>query len=229
MIVPRTMMDGEMAGETEAVQAYRQLRDLIIRTELLPGSVLVEATLMKQLGVGRTPLRDALHRLDHEGLVEIVPRRGTFVTEVTLSDLQQVFEVRSGLEDIVARLAVERCTAADLRRAAELLASVQRQVAGDESDVQLDAALHRLLLQMSRNPLLEDLYRRVSDASLRLLFLTNCGMEDRAEQLRTFQDVYDALEARDAERLAHVLRGHVRSFRDRVSRSIFSAADSMMT
>ena len=77
---------------------------------------------MKNLSVGRTPLRDALHHLAHEGLVEILPRRGTFVTEVTLSDLQQVFEVRSGLEDIVARLAVERCTPEDLEAVAELRA-----------------------------------------------------------------------------------------------------------
>ena len=82
---------------------------------------------------------------------------------------------------------------------------------------------------MGRNPLLESLYRRVSDASLRLLYLTNCGMEDRAEQIATFQAVADALAGRDADALADVLRGHVRSFRDRVSRSIFSTADLMMT
>lgn len=217
-----------MTGDTEAVHAYRRLREKIIRTELLPGTVLVEAVLMEQLGVGRTPLRDALHRLDHEGLVEIVPRRGTFVTEVTLSDLQQVFEVRSGLEDIVARLAVERCTPDDLRRIEELLTSVKQQATTDESDVELDSELHRVLLAMSRNPLLEELYQRVADASLRLLYLTRCGMEDRAEQIHTFQEVYDALAARDADRLTNVLRSHVRAFRDRVSRSIFSAADVMM-
>jgi DNA-binding GntR family transcriptional regulator len=218
-----------MAGETEAAQAYRQLRDLIIRTELPPGAPLVEAELMERLAVGRTPLRDALHHLDHEGLVEILPRRGTFVTEVTLSDLQQVFEVRSGLEDIVARLAVERCMPDDLEKVGELLARVARNQRLNESDVELDAELHRQLLRIARNPLLETLYRRVSDASLRLLYLTHCGMEDRAEQLTTFQAVFDALAARDAEALSEVLRGHVRSFRDRVSRSIFSTADLMMT
>src|SRR5688500_19977059 len=113
-----------MAGETEATQAYRQLRDLIIRTKLRPGAPLVAADLMQRLSVGRTPLRDALHHLDHEGLVEILPRRGTFVTEVTLSDLQQVFEVRSGLEDIVARLAVARCTPDDLVQVEELCSRV---------------------------------------------------------------------------------------------------------
>ena len=184
---------------------------------------------MKNLSVGRTPLRDALHHLAHEGLVEILPRRGTFVTEVTLSDLQQVFEVRSGLEDIVARLAVERCTPEDLEAVAELRARVERNHGSIESDVELDAELHRLLLRMGRNPLLESLYRRVSDASLRLLYLTKCGMEDRAEQIVTFQAIHDALAAHDAEVLADILRCHVRSFRDRVSRSIFSTADLMMT
>ena len=212
-----------MAGDTEAVQAYRQLRDLIIRTELRPGAPLVEAELMTRLGVGRTPLRDALHHLDHEGLVEILPRRGTFVSEVTLSDLQQIFEVRSGLEDIVARLAVERCTAEDLEQAANLVSRAERNPTDTSSDVELDAELHQLLLRMARNPLLERLYRRVADASLRLLYLTGCGMEDGTEQIATLQAVHDALAARDATALADVLRDHVRAFRDRVSRSIFSA------
>src|SRR5688572_17596546 len=216
-----------MPGDTEAVQAYRQLRNLIIRTDLRPGAPLVEADLMKNLSVGRTPLRDALHHLAHEGLVEILPRRGTFVTEVTLSDLQQVFEVRSGLEDIVARLAVERCTPEDLEAVAELRARVERNHGSIESDVELDAELHRLLLRMGQNPLLGSLYRRVSDASLRLLYLTRCGMEDRAEQIATFQAIHDALAAHDADVLADILRCHVRSFRDRVSRSIFSTADLM--
>lgn len=211
-----------MAGDTEAVQAYRQLRDLIIRTELRPGSSLIEAELMARLSVGRTPLRDALHHLDHEGLVEILPRRGTFVSEVTLSDLQQIFEVRSGLEDIVARLAVERCTADDLAQAADLVDRAERNHHNAASDVELDGELHQLLLRIARNPLLDQLYRRVADASLRLLYLTNCGMEDRLEQIATMRAVHAALTAHDAEALSDVLRDHVRAFRDRVSRSIFS-------
>lgn len=218
-----------MAGETEAAEAYRHLRDLIIRTELRPGAPLVEAELMRRLDIGRTPLRDALHKLDHEGLVEILPRRGTFVTQVTLHDLQQIFEVRSGLEDIVARLAAERCTPDDLAAMDRLLERVDGNGASDASDVALDAELHALLLRVGRNRLLEDLYRRVSDASLRLLYLTNCGMEGRAEQRATFRAVHDALARRDADALAETLRNHVRAFRDRVGRSIFSTADVMMT
>lgn len=217
-----------MAGETEATHAYRQLRELIIRTELRPGTALMEGDLMRRLDVGRTPLRDALQRLDHEGLVEILPRRGTFVTQVTLRDLQQIFEVRSGLEDIVARLAVERCTADDLAELATLVERASGTGVDEESDVTLDARLHALLLRTGQNRLLEEMYRRVSDASLRLLYLTACGMESRVEQHATMQAVYDALARRDAVALAETLRAHVRAFRDRVARSLFSTADAML-
>ena len=218
-----------MAVETEATQAYRHLRELIIRTELRPGAALVETELMRRLDVGRTPLRDALRQLDQEGLVEILPRRGTFVTQVTLRDLQQIFEVRSGLEDIVAGLAVERCTPDDLETMGGLVERLDGNGVADSSDVALDGELHAFLLRIARNPLLEDLYRRVADASLRLLYLTNCGMEDRVEQRATFQAVYTALARHDGAALAETLRDHVRAFRDRVSRSIFSTADAMMT
>lgn len=218
-----------MAVETEATHAYRHLRELIIRTELRPGSALVESDLMRRLDVGRTPLRDALRKLDDEGLVEILPRRGTFVTQVTLHDLQQIFEVRSGLEDIVAGLAVERCTVDDLEIMRGMTERLNGNGAADASDVALDGELHAFLLRVARNRLLEDLYRRVADASLRLLYLTNCGMEDRVEQRATFQAVHTALACHDAEALAETLRDHVRAFRDRVGRSIFSTADAMMT
>jgi DNA-binding GntR family transcriptional regulator len=216
------------AGETEAAVAYRQLRDRILRAQLRPGAPLIEGELLKLLGVGRTPLRDALHQLDHEGLVEIMPRRGTFVTQVTLRDLQQIFEVRSGLEDIVARLAVERCTPADLAEFAQLRDRACGEQGSNESDVALDAQLHALLLRIGQNHLLEELYRRVADASLRLLYLTRCGMESRAEQCATLTAAHAALGQRDANALAETMRAHVRAFRDRVARSLFSAADAML-
>src|SRR3989304_11176 len=99
---------------TEARVAHRELRGMILRTELRPGAALNEGDLIRRIGIGRTPLRDALHLLAHEGLVDILPRRGTFVSQVTLSDLQQIFDVRSGIEDIVASAAAARANDADI-------------------------------------------------------------------------------------------------------------------
>lgn len=212
-----------MPRDTGADQAYQRLRDMIVRTELAPGSALVEAELMEQIGCGRTPLRDALHHLVHEGLVEIVPRRGTFVTHVTISDLQQIFEVRLGLEEMVARLAVEYCSADDLDTLRGIAA--RQRVAPDDEDtgVRFDGELHRLMVRMTRNQYLAQLYQRVADASLRLLYLTRCGMEAKDEQTAFLAAAAAALERRDADALGAALRAHVREFRARVGGSILGS------
>lgn len=213
-----------MARDTGAEQAYQCLRDLIVKTELEPGSALVEADLMERIGCGRTPLRDALHHLVHEGLVEIVPRRGTFVTQVTISDLQQIFEVRLGLEEMVARLAVEYCSADDLATFHDLL--LRQRDADDDEDtgVRFDGELHRLMVRMTRNDYLAQIYQRVADASLRLLYLTRCGMETKAEQTEFLAAVEVALEQRDADALTEALRAHIREFRARVGGSILGGS-----
>ena len=214
-------MTRAVTSNTDSSIAYRKLREMILRTELRPGAVLVERELMALLSVGRTPLRDALHLLAHEGLVDIMPRRGTSVSQVTLSDLQQIFELRAGIERIVAHGAVERVTEDDLAEFQRLLGRA-RATPGSISDVDIDGEFHQLLLRIAGNRYLAETYRRLSDASLRLLYLTNCGMEPIDEQVRTLEAAATALRERDGEALADVLVDHVRAFRDRVSGSIFS-------
>jgi DNA-binding GntR family transcriptional regulator len=208
-------------GQTDSSIAYRKLREMILRTELKPGDVLAERELMAVLGVGRTPLRDALHLLAHEGLVDITPRRGTAVSQVTLSDVQQIFELRVGIERIVAQGAVARVTSTDLEDLCALLER-SRATCGPVSEVEIDGEFHRLLLRIAGNRYLTETYRRIADASLRLLYLTNCGMEPPDEQVRTLEAAEQALRERDGEALADVLVEHVHAFRDRVSGSIFS-------
>lgn len=214
-------MTGAVTSNTDSGIAYRKLREMILRTELKPGDVLVERELMALLSIGRTPLRDALHLLAHEGLVEITPRRGTSVSQVTLSDLQQIFELRAGIERIVAQGVVERVNERDLDDLRALLERA-RATSGPVSDVDIDGGFHRLLLRIADNRYLTETYRRLADASLRLLYLTNCGMEPTEEQIRTLEATEEALCNRDGDALADVLVDHARAFRDRVSGSIFS-------
>src|SRR3954471_17973760 len=97
-----------------ADRAYLAIRGLIVSLGLRPGAVIDERELMQQLGLGRTPVREALRRLAQERLVEVFPRRGMFVTEVDARDLARLCEVRLALEPEAARLAAERATQADL-------------------------------------------------------------------------------------------------------------------
>ena len=103
------------AGEAAsfADRAYFAIRELIVTLELPPGAVVREPELTERLGIGRTPVREALRRFAQERLVEVYPRRGMFVTKVDVRDLVRLCEVRVALEPEAARLAAERATQAD--------------------------------------------------------------------------------------------------------------------
>ena len=88
-------------------KAYRLIKEKVVTLELPPSAVIDEHVLMQQLGLGRTPIREALQRLDSEGLVNIARRRGTFVNDISVTDLQKIFELRIVLEGFCARLAAQ--------------------------------------------------------------------------------------------------------------------------
>lgn len=205
----------------EALTVYRQIRQLILQADLRPGSRLIEADLMARLSTGRTPLRDALHKLAHEGLVEIFPRRGTFVTQVTVADLQGIFEVRAAIEDLVARLSAQRATAREVSIAEDLLRCAIANERED-ADVQIDQEMHALLVETANNRYLSEIHLRIADACRRLVNLTRCGVEPKEDQVQTLENIVKGLGSGDGDLLVAVLREHLRDFRERVSGSVFS-------
>src|SRR3954470_9270777 len=111
--------DGEIASLAD--QAYYAIRELIVSLEYAPGDPISERDLTDRLGIGRTPIREALRQLAQEKLVEVFPRRGMFVTTVDVRDLARLCEVRVVLEPEAARLAAERVTYDDLDEIRALL------------------------------------------------------------------------------------------------------------
>lgn len=98
------------------LRAYEIIKGWIVNQDLGPGMKLQEDALAERLGVSRTPIREALSRLAHEGLVTMVPRRGTFVVDLTQEDIVDLYEVREAIEGMAARLAARRRTAEQLRQ-----------------------------------------------------------------------------------------------------------------
>jgi DNA-binding GntR family transcriptional regulator len=192
--------------------AYAAIRDLILKTELKPGQVLSESAMSARLQIGRTPLRDALRLLSHDGLVVIEPRRGTMVAPLTISDLDAIFEVRIAIESVIADAAVARASAQDI---ADIERLVEQAAANpsEQSDTGLDEQLHRQVAAISRNRFLVDFHKRLRDESLRFRFLTSSGIDTKDDQSAFFRGVRDTLAARDAERLAGLLVAHVDEFR----------------
>src|SRR5712691_5416639 len=168
------MAQVESAGSarSQSEEAYLRIRERIVSLDMPPGSVVNESRLRQELKIGRTPIREALQRLARENLVRSVPHRGTFITDVNITDLARITEVRVVLESHAARLAAERCTAADREAMHELLAALKSGGAADQRQLMsLDQAIHRQIYRSARNSFLESTLERYFNLSLRLWFL----------------------------------------------------------
>jgi DNA-binding GntR family transcriptional regulator len=198
---------------SQGERAYLLIRDQIVTLKLVPGSVIEEASLRQELGLGRTPIREALQRLAHENLVTFVPHRGTFVSDINLTDLHRLTEVRTEMEGYAAGLAAERATASDRKQMQALMAELTTT---DEADVQtlmrLDQRIHRLVYQATRNQFLQAMLEETFNLSLRIWFL---GL-DRGVRLKQaveeHQQLLDAIVTRDAQKAEAVMRQHVLGF-----------------
>lgn len=129
------------------------LREAIRKGILEPGERLMEINLAEELGVSRTPVREAIRKLELEGFVVMMPRRGTYVSEISIRDVNEVFEIRSSLESLASGLAAERITAEELETLQRLLVEIGGYIDdGDmEKIVETDMRFHDLLYQASRN------------------------------------------------------------------------------
>src|SRR5256886_8465069 len=114
-----------VATRSQSEEAYARILERIVCLEMPPGSVVNEARLREELKIGRTPIREALQRLGRENLVKSIPHRGTFVTDVNITDLARITEVRVVIESHAARLAAEKLSGAD-REAIEGLLELLR-------------------------------------------------------------------------------------------------------
>ena len=173
--MPTTTTDldtGLVNGEATSLadRAYVRLREEIITAALAPGTLLREEELTGRLQLGRTPVREAIQRLRREGYVTILPRRGTLVSEISITDLAAIYEVRTRVESWGARLAAERAGAADRREAEELIGELEAVAADDyEALLRTDRRIHRFAYRCAKNPFLAETLDHYHNLSLRIL------------------------------------------------------------
>ena len=129
------------------------LRDAIRKGVLAPGERLMEIQLAEELGVSRTPVREAIRKLELEGYVIMMPRRGTYVANLSIRDVNEVFEIRTSLDSLASGLAAERITDEELEHLQRLLVSIGEYIEEGDMDkiVETDMEFHDLLYQASRN------------------------------------------------------------------------------
>jgi DNA-binding GntR family transcriptional regulator len=208
-------------AEQLADRAYTGLRDRIVDLRLPPGSTLREDELMREMGIGRTPLREAVKRLALEHLVEVRPRRGTVVTGVDAQDIACFAEVRAQLEAHAARLAAQRLTPED-RAAADLLAADLARAPGQDAAelMRLDERIHRFAWRATGNPYLEATLESYWALSLRVSHLVLDRVPSLPGAVHEHAMLLDALLSGDGDRAEAVMREHVVAFERQVLEAI---------
>ena len=207
---------------TDAQRAYSQIRERIITTVLKPGSVIEEAELMVELGLGRTPIREALKLLEAERLVVVSPRRGMFVADVTLTDLRQIEEIRLELDALCVRLAVQHMTSTQLEEMRRLVAELE-QGAGQYSQVDLlnlDRRFHALLREACHNRLLEAECKMFFNLSMRIWYLLVDRLTPESLAEDAFTEILAAVETKDVQRADRAMRRHILQFGESVKQYI---------
>ena len=154
-------------------QAYDQLVKQITRLDLPPGSVLAERTLIESLGIGRTPIREALQRLSIEGLVVHRMNRGMFVADVTYTHVREIYEFRSMIDGYACRLAARRATKAQADRLSELHQQLVKAINDDNLDAYVENGreFYKVLAAAANNSFISEIIPRIINLHLRLWFI----------------------------------------------------------
>lgn len=187
-------------------KAYQLLVQKLTRLELVPGAALVEKALSADLGIGRTPIREALQRLAAEGLVTHHPNRGMFVTEISATTVQQIYEFRMVIDGYAARLAAVRATERDVAELKVLQAKLVQATEQDDIDAYVahDRQFYDVLARVAQNVYLTETMLKIFNLHLRLWFLISNRLGTWHEVARAHEEmtkgIVDAIALRDPDR-----------------------------
>jgi len=210
-------------GQLKPIQldSYKPLRELvfeairqaIIDGTLEPGQRLMEAQLAEELGVSRTPVREAIRKLELGNFVVMIPRRGAYVADISLKDVAEVFEIRGALEALAAELAAERATDEELEQLERLLVEIGKSI--EKRDVQavveFDTQFHDLLYRASRNERLGQLLSQLREHIQRFRTETLSNPARMKVALEEHRQIVEALAARDGALARKLAAEHIES------------------
>lgn len=201
------------------LESYRPLRELVldaIRGAIMNGTLqprerLMEIQLAEELGVSRTPIREALRKLELEGFIVMVPRKGAYVSDLSFKDIADVFEIRAALEGLAAGLAAERITDEELESMERLLVEKQEAITQEDISklVEVDTKFHELMYQASRNVRLGNIISNLREQIQRFR-LTSLSYPGRDKlSLEEHKKIVEAIQARDYQLARQLAQEHI--------------------
>lgn len=221
-----------MAGHLKPIKldSYKPLRELVCETirqaiidgTFSPGERLMEIQMADEMGVSRTPVREAIRKLELEGFVVMIPRRGTYVADISIRDITEIYEIRTSLDVLAAGLAAERITDDELETLNRLLVEIGQHIADNnmEKIVEVDTAFHDILYQASRN---ERLCSIINNLREQLTGIRGRSMSYPGRLVETMDEhrsLVDCIAARNVEAAQNAARVHIENAEHTLMKSL---------
>jgi len=206
--------------------AYDTIKHRIITCVFKPGDYLNESFVSESIGIGRTPVHQAIDRLMQDGLVEVIPRKGVIVKPISLEAVMQIIEVRRINEPYCAELAAERSDNVDISVMGDILARTDAwtEVRNIEQMMLLDREFHMALTRAAKNAVLAQILQSLHERSLRFWFISLTAREHHREVQQEHRAIFESIKRGDAGAAARATTAHIDSFRRNVTRHLSQGA-----
>ena len=204
---------------------FRTLRQAILRGELKPGERLMEIRLANQLGVSRTPIREAIRKLELEGLVLMIPRKGAEVAEITIKDLEDVLEVRAALEELAVCDACENITEEQILALKEAADNFQAALESDDlvKCAETDMAFHEIIYSATNNKRLLQILNNLREQMYRYRMEYVKDIRQRSNLVEEHRELLDAISSRDSIKAKELMKTHLLNQQQEVINNIQEA------
>lgn len=190
---------------------FISLREAIIIGELRPGERLMEVQLAEKMGVSRTPVREAIRKLELEGLVDMIPRKGAHVAELSVKDIMDVLEVRASLDGLATALAAERITDDELKELNHINGQFSSYIEKENlnGSVKKDVEFHDIIYKASRNDKLIAILSNLREQVQRFRVIYLKDYNSPKNLIKEHNDIYDAVSSRTIESARAVAKTHI--------------------
>jgi len=201
---------------------FEALREAIIKGVLKPGERLMEVQLAEELGVSRTPVREAIRKLELEDLVVMIPRKGAYVSSISLKDVADVFEVRAAVEALAAGLAAERITEEELGELERILVKKAEIIEANDLDrlIEIDILFHDCLYQASRNGKLVQIINNLREHIHRFRSASLASPGRMREALEEHRKIVEAISERNIALAQALAQEHIENAENSILEAI---------
>lgn len=195
---------------------YEQLKLQILTGKITPGTRMMEVELADEMGVSRTPIREAIRKLEKEGLVTIEPRRGAYASDISVKDMVDTLEVREDLEGLAAALAAERMTDEQMEELIQITRKYSEAISNSDTEkiISYDEQFHKHIVACSGNKTLIQLSETVQELALRFRYLFYDDFSRYENMPVEHRQILDAIKGGDADTARQTADNHVKRLKE---------------